>query len=47
MQRANEMRDMGDIQGALLDYNEAIRLDALNAEAYLNRGITRQNMKQL
>ncbi len=47
VQRANEMRDMGDIQGALLDYNEAIRLDALNAEAYLNRGITRQNMKQL
>ena len=47
MRRANEMRDMGDIQGALLDYNEAIRLDALNAEAYLNRGITRQNMKQL
>jgi lipoprotein NlpI len=46
VQRANEMRDMGDVQGALLDYNEAIRLDALNAEAYLNRGITRQNMKQ-
>ena len=46
VQRANEMRDMGDIQGALLDYNEAIRLNALNAEAYLNRGITRQNMKQ-
>lgn len=44
--RANEMREMGDFQGALLDYNEAIRLNALNAEAYLNRGITREKMKQ-
>ncbi len=46
VQRGNEMREMNDYQGAILDYNEAIRLDPLNADAFLNRGITRQKMKE-
>ena len=30
--------DLGDKQGALLDYNEAIRFNPDDASAYMNRG---------
>jgi protein O-mannosyl-transferase len=36
--RANLKKDKGDINGALRDYNETVRLDPENADAFNNRG---------
>ncbi|MFC2129876.1 tetratricopeptide repeat protein [Bacteroidota bacterium] len=36
--RANLKKDMSDINGALKDYNETVRLDPENADAFNNRG---------
>lgn len=41
VEKGKELRDVGDAQGAIFDFTEAIRVDPENAEAYLHRGITR------
>lgn len=36
--RGKEKQSSGDLTGALADYDEVLRLDARNAEAYFRRG---------
>lgn len=45
--RARQMRKDGDLAAALADYNEAIRLNPKDTEAYNSRGITRHQMGDL
>ncbi|MCG9891774.1 MAG: tetratricopeptide repeat protein [Thermosynechococcaceae cyanobacterium MS004] len=40
--RGNTRRALGDKQGAIADYDQAIRLNPKDAEAYNNRGVTRR-----
>ena len=40
--RAFEKHNIGDYQGALRDYNEAIRCNPDDADAYINRGIVKR-----
>ena len=39
-----EKYDAGNYQGAILDYTKAIEIDPNNANAYVNRGITKMNL---
>jgi tetratricopeptide (TPR) repeat protein len=43
--RAVALQDRGDLEGALADYDEALRLDPSRAAAYLGRGIAWQRKK--
>lgn len=43
LERGKERRDRGELEEALADFDEAIRQDAANVEAYLCRGHLRQN----
>ncbi len=45
VQRGRELRKIGDLQGALHDLNEAVRLDSYSIDAYVQRGITRSRLK--
>jgi tetratricopeptide (TPR) repeat protein len=40
--RGNARGDKGDLDGAIQDYNEAIRLKPDDAEAFYNRGLARE-----
>lgn len=40
--RANEKDDRGDHDGAIADYNKAIKIDPRDASAYYNRGLARR-----
>jgi serine/threonine protein kinase len=42
--RALEKHNIGDYQGALRDYNEAIRCNPDNAYAYINRGLVKREL---
>ncbi|MFM6435074.1 MAG: tetratricopeptide repeat protein, partial [Microcystis panniformis] len=42
--RAAERIFLGDIQGAISDYNQAIKIDPNEAPNYSNRGQARQNL---
>jgi tetratricopeptide (TPR) repeat protein len=42
--KGNARYDLGDYQGAIDDYNQALKLDPNNAKAYYNRGIARSDL---
>jgi tetratricopeptide (TPR) repeat protein len=42
--RGNAKAALGDRQGAIADFNQAIRLDPNNAFAYTNRGIAKYEL---
>jgi tetratricopeptide (TPR) repeat protein len=46
-QRGYARQDKGDLDGALADYNEAIRLDPNDALSYNNRGVIRKDKGDL
>ncbi len=41
VEKGKELADVGDAQGAIFDFTEAIRVDPENAEAYVARGMSR------
>ncbi len=41
VEKGKELADVGDAQGAIFDFTEAIRVDPENSEAYVMRGKTR------
>lgn len=45
MERGYYRLERGDYQGALHDYNQAVRLAPKDAEAWLNRGLAREKLK--
>ena len=46
LQRAYQRLNQGKLEGALADYNQALKIDPGNAEALLNRGITKLRMRK-
>jgi len=46
-QRAYQRLEKNDLKGALEDYDEVIRLDPLDAENFVNRGIVKEKMHDL
>jgi tetratricopeptide (TPR) repeat protein len=46
-QRAYQRLEKNDLKGALEDYDEVIRLEPLDAENYVNRGIVKEKMRDL
>ena len=44
-EKGKELTRIGDVKGAIMDFDEAIRLDADNAEAYLSRGRAKAKRK--
>jgi len=45
--RGNAKRNLGDFEGAIADYDEAIRLDPDGADAYTSRGLAKANLGNL
>lgn len=42
--RGNARKDIGDFEGAIADYNEAIKIKPDHTKAYNNRGIAKKNL---
>ncbi|MGL4502860.1 MAG: tetratricopeptide repeat protein, partial [Planktothrix sp.] len=43
--RGNARYDLKDYQGAISDYDKALKIDPNNAIAYINRGLARSELK--
>ncbi|HQQ97657.1 MAG TPA: tetratricopeptide repeat protein [Cyclobacteriaceae bacterium] len=46
-QRAYQRLEKNDLKGALEDYDEVVRLEPMDAENYVNRGIVKEKMRDL